>query len=95
MLLLVNVPCVDLSMFTNPPMHYLLHARRFSLLLICEEYGNLNTVAYNCFYRVALDFFFVLLRCYLLSRNLIMCCEPFFTNLSIILKELLGFSLCV
>ena len=34
----------------------------------------------------------LILRIYLLMGNLLMCCKPFFSNLSIVLRELLGFS---
>ena len=91
-LLLVNALCGALSLFTNPPMCYLLHARVFELLLICYAYKKFNAIAYCCFCRVTLDLSSLLLRWYLLSGNLLMCCKPFSANLSIILKELLGFS---
>ena len=67
------------------------HAMCFGLLLICEAYGKFNTVAHNYFCRVTFDISYLLMWWYLLSRNMLMCCRPFYANLSIILKELLGF----
>ena len=43
-------------------------------------------------YSVVLDLSSLLLRCHLLSGNIIMCCKPFSANISIIIKEVFCFS---
>ena len=71
LILLVTIIYGPLSVFIDPHMHYLLHSRVFCLLLIRFSYGKFNVVAYNCFYRVTLDLSSLLLRWYLLSKNLL------------------------
>ena len=68
--------------------HIFVYAMCFVLLLICYEYGKFITIDYS----VVLNLSSLLLRWHILSSNMLMCCKPFSTNLSIILKELLGFS---
>ena len=55
--------------------------------LVIEVLGT-----WQVYYRFFVDISSLLVRWYLFPDNLQMCCKPFFKNLSIILKELLGFS---
>ena len=61
-------------------------------LLHSKFFGNFNTVAYSCFCRFTLDLSSLILWWYLLLGNLLMWCKPFSANISITLKEFLGFS---
>ena len=84
----MNALCGSLIFFIDPPMRYLMHARGFCMLGIWK-------VQYSCiqwFLQGYIRSLFSTAMVISLIRQSIVCCKPLSTNLSIILKELLGFS---
>ena len=82
-----------ISVFIEPQISPLLHARLFWLVINIRGIWEVqHSFAFSFFCKFSLDISSLLLWWLLLSGNLLMCCKYFSTHLFIIFKYLMEFS---